>query len=118
MGFSYMKGSTKSDCWLKKSSHPVNAGQKLYKKQKWFTYVVKGCEVPKLMPKCGFQSAKFGFISNKFNLPGTPVKSKSLNECIGICKKTKRCVAFSYMKGSAKSDCWLKSSAESKNAGK
>jgi len=67
---------------------------------------------------CGFQSAKFGFISNKFNLPGTPVKSKSLKKCVSICTKTKGCVAFSYMKGSAKSDCWLKSSSQPANAGK
>jgi len=115
VAFSYKKGSVQSDCWLKSSALPKHSGNTLG--QGWYTYVVAGCEVPQPTVKCGFQSAKFGFISNKYNLPGTPVKSKTLLQCIIICKHTKACVAFSYIKGAAKSDCWLKSSAESAHAG-
>merc|ERR1719487_1575127 len=68
--------------------------------------------------KCGWQSAKFGFISNKYNLPGTPVKNKTLSQCVAICKKNKLCKAFSYMKGHAKGNCWLKKTTLAKHAGK
>merc|ERR1719487_1121854 len=68
--------------------------------------------------KCGWQSAKFGFISNKYNLPGTPVRNKTLSQCVAICKKNKRCKAFSYMKGRARGNCWLKTTTMAKHAGK
>jgi len=68
--------------------------------------------------KCGWQSTNFGFISNKYNLPGNPVKNKTLSQCVAICKKNKRCKAFSFMKGLARSNCWLKSTTLAKHSGK
>merc|ERR1719326_1756811 len=68
--------------------------------------------------KCGWQSAKFGFISNRYNLPGTPVRNKTLSQCVAICKKNRRCKAFSYMKGRARGNCWLKTTTMAKYAGK
>merc|ERR1711966_542961 len=56
----------------------------------------------------GWQSASFGFISNAHNLPGTPVRNKSLRQCIDVCKANASCKAFSYEKGKSKSNCWLK----------
>merc|ERR1711906_9275 len=56
----------------------------------------------------GWQSTSFGFISNAHNLPGTPVRNKSLRQCIDVCKANASCKAFSYEKGKSKSNCWLK----------
>jgi len=58
---------------------------------------------------CGWQSASFGFIDNKYNI-GTPIKHKTLQQCIDVCKSKSGCKAFSFKKGKSKSDCYLKSS--------
>jgi flagellar hook-length control protein FliK len=58
--------------------------------------------------RAGWQSASFGFISNAHNLPGTPVRNKTLQQCIDVCKANASCKAFSYEKGKSRSNCWLK----------
>lgn len=58
---------------------------------------------------CGWQAASFGFIDNKYNI-GAPIKHKTLQQCIDVCKSKSGCKAFSFKKGKSKSDCYLKSS--------
>merc|ERR1712196_53793 len=132
--FSFKKDQKTSKCWLKTSLE--NSGNRLGDTQVWYTYVVCGDEgqakaktdieaqdkvttptkdkAQQGKPNCGWQSEKFGFIDNNFNLPNTPVKGKTLDECIAECKKATGCKAFSFEKAKEKekSDCWLKNSLE------
>merc|ERR1712167_161697 len=67
--------------------------------------------------RAGWQSASFGFIDNGWNLPGTPVRRQTLQQCIDVCEANASCKAFSYEMGRSTSDCWLKSSLTTRATG-